>query len=255
MRRSQPAFRQRYPCHTPQRELWFMMTVTANGASGGVTIAHDDVTPLVVAEERQKLLANELNHRVKNTLAVVQAIATTTAKSTPEPKAFIGKFSSRLMALAQANNLLVQTAWRGAMLDDVIQAGVAFLKNQSSKTEAIRCSGPPLFLDAEAAQGLTLLLHELVTNAIKYGALQIPTGFVSLDWRFTSDLNGVHIEWAEHNGPPVVAPSHKGFGSKMIETMAKRLGGTSTVDYYPEGLRFTLQIPRIGEASSLDKTQ
>lgn len=234
-------FVQRYPCHSPTSERWFQMTVTPMPETGGVTIAHADVTPLVLAERNQALLVDELNHRVKNMLAVVQSIAFQTARSTPEPEAFRSAFSSRLLSLARVHDLLTLTAWRGADLEDVVSACLA--PHSDGIVERIEVSGPPGRLRADTAVALNMCLHELATNAAKYGALSNTTGSLTVSWQFDATHDRVAFVWEERGGPPVQPPAKRGFGLRLIESMGGKLGAQPVFLFEPDGVRCELALP------------
>ncbi len=195
----------------------------------------EDVHERKLAEERQRLLINELNHRVKNTLASVQAIAFQTLKrdlSLPEARA---RFEARLIALSRAHNLLTDQNWTGAALSHVIASAVAHLA-----PERVEANGPPIWLAPRAALALALALHELGTNAAKYGALSVEEGMVRVTWDCEGDH--IHLEWKEQGGPPVEPPARSGFGSRLIERgISADLGGTALLHFEPDGLRCVVE--------------
>lgn len=193
------------------------------------------------ADERQQLLNQELSHRLKNTLAIVQAVATQTLKGVSE-RAAVGALEQRLMALAAAHDVLLHKNWVGADLrriaEDVIGAVVPL--------DRIAMRGDPVDLGARATLSLSLVLHELVTNATKYGALSMPTGQVTLDWRLEAGARGrdLVLTWIETGGPPAAEPTRRGFGSKLI-----RMGliGTGGVDarYDESGFSVLMRAPLV----------
>jgi PAS domain S-box-containing protein len=198
----------------------------------------EDVHEQKTAEERQRLLINELNHRVKNTLATVQAIAAQTLKgegSLAEAKA---RFEARLMALSRAHNLLTEQNWGGASLDRVVRDSVEHL---AAEPDRFALAGEPVWIAPRAALALTLALHELGTNAAKYGALSRPAGRVAIAWR-AGEGGRLRLEWKETGGPPVAPPTRRGFGSRLIERgLASDLGGSARLDFEPDGLRCTIE--------------
>lgn len=200
-----------------------------------------DVTEAKLAEERQRLLTNELNHRVKNTLAVIQAIASQTARFSPEPGPFQEAFTNRLMALARVHDVLTKASWKQASLDTVVKASIAPFAGEDGR--AVRVAGPPAPLDVSSAMALSLALNELATNAGKYGALKKPGGFVSIDWTISGEPPRIRLSWVEHDGPPVADPVFAGFGSLLIERLAVQLGGSVMIDYRPEGVRCEIAMP------------
>jgi PAS domain S-box-containing protein len=208
-----------------------------------------DVTERKQAEERQRLLMNELNHRVKNTLAIVQAIAVQTLRMADSPKAFTSAFLARLLALSQTHNLLNQTSWQGADLHDVVRAELA--PHADGNADRVRLVGPNVRLRPEAVVTLGMVFHELATNAIKYGALSQPSGRVAVTWSVTAQAHErlLHLEWQETDGPPVRPPRRKGFGSRLIERdLGRQLATEVSLDYLPEGVRCVMRLPlsRVG---------
>ncbi|WP_437588534.1 AAA family ATPase [Sorangium sp. So ce1000] len=209
-----------------------------------------DVTERKQAEERQRLLMNELNHRVKNTLAIVQAIAMQTLRLAESPKAFADAFLARLLALSQTHDLLNQTSWQGADLHDVVRAELA--PHVNGDADRVRLVGQDVCLRPEAVVTLGMVFHELTTNAVKYGALSQPSGHVAVTWNvITQEVHErlLHLEWQETDGPPVRPPRRKGFGSRLIERdLGRQLATEVRLDYLPEGVRCVMHLPlaRVG---------
>lgn len=203
-----------------------------------------DVSHRVRFEERQQTLIDELNHRVKNSLATVQAIATQTFRGDAGPDAR-DRFSARLRALAEAHNLLTQREWRSARLCDVVDAVIAPYEDGASFT----ATGPSVVLAPRQVLSFALVLHELCTNAIKYGARSVPDGRVEVSWDVSDEDGGrrLRLVWKERGGPPVVAPTRSGFGSRLI---GREMTGTRFA-YDAEGLTCFLDVrllPLDGEA-------
>lgn len=189
------------------------------------------------AEEREALLAREVDHRAKNLLAVVQSVVQLTeATSAEELKAGI---VGRIQALARAHSLLAESRWDGAQLDHLVREELApYLSGANARASV---EGPSLMLRPAAAQSLGIVLHELATNAVKYGALSNPTGRLQLHWRRTGDE--IELRWSESGGPEVKPPTSSGFGSKIIRTSIERqLHGAIVQDWRPEGLECTIRI-------------
>lgn len=211
-----------------------------DGESVGVFIDGSDVTDQVLGERQQKLLLDELNHRVKNTLATVQAIAEQTLRTHPDPLEFRATFEARLMALSATHNLLTATNWRGADLGEV-----ARLEFRPYGPERYRLAGPPVALSPAQALAMGMLFHELATNAAKHGALSSGDGRVEAVWRVAGARGRqvLEVEWREHGGPAVVAPTRRGFGSRLIERSLRQLGGEAALTYAPDGLRCDLRLP------------
>ena len=205
----------------------------------GLAFAVRMATQIARGEMLHNLLIEELNHRVKNTLAVLQSIATQTFRSAS--RAEREKFEGRLGALAEAHNLLSQEKWLGAGLQDVIARVLQpYLINNP---ERVRMFGPKVPLSPRLAVVLAMILHEIATNAAKYGALSNETGTVALDWEILEESDGrkLRLIWTEAGGPPVTAPVQRGFGSRLIERSTRdQLGGEATVDFLPRGVIYTV---------------
>lgn len=187
----------------------------------------------------------ELSHRSKNLLAVVQSIARQVARRTKNFEDFDAAFSDRIRALADVHDLLVTRNWEGANIREVIRSQL--MPFTQSDDGRLTISGSELMLRPKAVEHVGLALHELATNATKYGALSSPTGSVSIRWKIESDVDGkqqMQIDWQESGGPPVTATKHKGFGHMVITHLAPRaLEGNATLDYAITGLRWSLKAP------------
>jgi two-component sensor histidine kinase len=190
------------------------------------------------AEEHQRLLMNELNHRVKNTLATVQSMGAQTmrsGRSLPEARE---AFVSRLIALSAAHNLLTAESWGSADLEDVVRMAIAPFEDPAAPRFEV--SGPGARVSAPRALGLAMALHELGSNAGKYGALSGDAGRVRIAWTIGGE-GAVRFVWEEHGGPEVAPPLRRGFGSRLIqEGLARELRGEVRMDYLPDGLRCEL---------------
>lgn len=185
------------------------------------------------------LLIEELNHRVKNTLAILQSIAVQTFRSASKSER--EKFEGRLGALAETHNLLSQEKWRGSELQDVVHR--VMQPYLISNPERLRMFGPKVPLSPRLAVVLSMIVHEIATNAAKYGALSNDTGTVTLDWEVTEEEGKpkLRLIWSEAGGPHVTAPVQRGFGSRLIERSARdQLGGEATVDFLPRGVVYTI---------------
>ena len=197
-----------------------------------------DITERKRHEEQTQLLMREVNHRAKNMLSVVDAIAHQTAARNPED--FIDRFSERIQALSANQDLLVRNEWNGVGIADLVRAQLAHFVDLIGSRIVVQ--GPQLRLKAASAQAIGLALHELSTNAGKYGALSTDKGRVTVRWRV--DVETFHMSWTECNGPPVSPPKRRGFGTVVMDTMAERsVGGTVELDYAPAGVRWHLTCP------------
>ena len=202
-------------------------------------VALMDVTDLKTHEERVVSLMGEMNHRLKNLLTVVQSIARMTARVTPGER-FLETFTARLSALGRNQSLLMTSKAEHTMMRDLLAGQLdAFTTHGADR---ITVSGPPFALRESAVQTMGLALHELATNATKYGALSAPDGRISIDWTISDDV--LTLVWTETGGPEVQPPSHVGFGGTMLRAMIEgALGATVTSDFRPEGLRWTMRCP------------
>ncbi len=219
-------------------EFYYSLLLDRSGKPVSVSAQILDVTERRRAEETQHLLIGELNHRVKNTLASVQAIAFQTLKGAPSPAEFADKFTGRLQALAQAHSLLSRQTWQSASLSQLVQDQLDL-----GTIDEGRCSvsGPAVELPPNLALHLALVLHELGTNAAKYGALSNSEGHVFIDWRLQDGR--LLLNWRESGGPPVTPPSRKGFGSVLVERSLLGEGGVVNADFQPEGVQWQFDLP------------
>lgn len=210
-----------------------------DGTFLGMTGVNIDITDQLVAEAKTRMLMGELNHRTKNILSVVQAVARQTEKHS-SPKEFNRIFSNRLLGLAASNDLLLRSDWSGVELDNLVEAQFAHLSDLIGKRIAI--GGPPLRLSAEVAQTLGMALHELSTNSLKYGALASTDGAVDLRWRKSAEGNGFSIVWSETGVRDVAEPSHKGFGhSVIVDMVASALDAEVDLQFEPDGIKWRVR--------------
>jgi PAS domain S-box-containing protein len=197
-----------------------------------------DITERKEREEKERLLMREVNHRAKNMLSVVHAIAHQTATKNPED--FIERFSERIQALSANQDLLIRSDWNGVDIDDLVRAQLAHFAGLIGTRIALH--DLKLRLNAGSAQAIGLALHELATNAGKYGALSTDRGRVDISWGIVGDT--LTVTWTERGGPPVSAPERRGFGTIVMEAMAERsVNGTVSLDYAPSGLTWRLTCP------------
>lgn len=217
---------------------------TGNGAVDGFYALVQDITERKLAERHRELLVDELNHRVKNTLAVVQSIAAQSFKGERNPAEERAAFEGRLLALSEAHNLLTRESWDYALLDDVIAGSTRAFGSEAK----FRKSGPRVALMPKAAVSIALALHELCTNAAKYGALSTEHGTVDITWTVqdsvTQNAPAFQMSWSETGGPQVLPPRSRGFGSRLVERgLAAELGGTAEMTFPATGLRCVITAP------------
>ncbi|MDR7037277.1 MULTISPECIES: HWE histidine kinase domain-containing protein [Methylobacterium] len=238
-----------YRIRTPQGEIrWLQIR--------GQTYYHADGSPLSMAgvsiditerkrgEEHRALLADELNHRVKNSMATMQSIAHQTLRNASSLDEARDTLDARLQSLSAAHDVLTRESWEGATLAEIVDS--ALKPFQSGGGRRFHAGGPDLRLPPRLALAFVMALHELATNAVKYGALSNDTGRVILNWDVVdgSKPDRLWLRWEELGGPPVTPPSRTGFGSRLIErALAAELGGTAEIDYRPRGVVFTVEAP------------
>jgi two-component sensor histidine kinase/PAS domain-containing protein len=208
-----------------------------------------DVTERRRTEEHLRMVVNELNHRVRNNLAMVQSIAMQTFRRAEDPEQAATRFTERLVALARANDLLTGERWTGVDLRGVLSEAVS---SHSEDPHSLVLDGPDVEVSAKSALALTLAAHELATNATKYGAWSVMDGTVTISWSVRTAPNGrfLCIEWKESGGPIVEPPTKRGFGSRLIERgLAAELDGKVVMDFQPEGLvcRIEARLKPAGE--------
>lgn len=190
--------------------------------------------------ERQRMMTRELSHRIKNTLATVQAIALQTLGKGKVERSAMQAFEERLFALARAHDLLTSLDWRSASLEDLIATATAPFDDGAR----FKIAGPPVGLAPKQAVAISLGLHELATNALKYGALSTDRGTIAIGW--TLDGGRVHLSWSESGGPRVEPPATSGFGTRLLErSLAAELSGSVRLAWQPDGLRCDFETPAI----------
>jgi PAS domain S-box-containing protein len=203
-----------------------------------------DITDRKQAEEQRTLLIHELNHRVKNTLATVQSIASQTLRNAPTMRDAKEALEGRLIALARAHDVLTRESWEGAELKDIV--GQAIAPYTSRDENRFHVSGPEIRLSPRMALALAMALQELATNAVKYGALANATGEIRITWDVEPALPKprIHLRWEESGGPPVRPPNRRGFGSRLIErSLSQDLNGIARIEFRPTGIVCTVDAP------------
>jgi PAS domain S-box-containing protein len=215
----------------------------------GAVIAAHDISDRKRAEERQHLLVRELHHRVKNTLATVQAIAGSTMRSAGSMEEFRDSFAQRLMSLGKTHTLLTENAWGGALLEDLLRLELDPYDDDTGAR--VKLAGPSTQLPAELSVPLGMAFHELTTNAVKYGALSVFGGQVEVAWTVQAGAaeRRLRLTWQERNGPAVQQPERRGFGSQLLQrVLGTQLNGEVRIDYAPEGVRVLIEaaLPNAG---------
>lgn len=236
----------------PPRWLSARGRVVERDAEGRPTLVFGvnyDITERKAGDQRQRLLLRELNHRVKNTLATVQALATQTVRHARQPNEFLEAFRARLRALGVAHSLLSDHEWRGIGIRDLVR--LELQPFDDAERPRISVHGPEVFLSPDQTLGLSLILHELASNALKYGALSVAEGTVSVKWvvRGEKGARRLHFSWTERGGPKVDPPSHHGFGSILIRrSLAKVLSSEVRHEFPPEGVtaEISMQLDEAG---------
>lgn len=219
-----------------------------NKANVGSIVTLTDITERKRAEEQQTMMVAELNHRVKNILAIVQSIAAQTVRSSDTLENFSDSFAGRLRALSTAHDILTQTRWIGVGLGELLTAVLAPYRSAAGTRVSI--SGPAVLLPASAVVPLSMALHEMTTNAAKYGALSTRRGRIEIGWQVHGGLDRtIELVWQERNGPQVDAAASDGFGMKLIDRVVSHdLDGDMKIDFDPAGVRCTISFPVAGSA-------
>jgi PAS domain S-box-containing protein len=212
----------------------------------GVSAIFRDITQRKRMQDRQALLIRELHHRVKNTLATVQALLGASARSSGSIDAFYHSFAGRIASLANTHNLLTEDYWQTASLRDMLRTELAAFDDESGNRIAL--SGPPVELTADLAVPTSMALHELATNAVKYGALSVPKGRVRVTWDVVQadQQRRLRLKWIECDGPPVGEPKRKGFGSALLQrVLTTQCDAEVQFTFDAAGLRFEMEAPLV----------
>lgn len=227
---------------------WFLSRALPIRDPAGAVVrwfgTHTDISEQKQTEERQRLLVNELNHRVKNTLAVIQSIAAVTSRSASNAAAFSASFIARIVGIARTHDLLTASHWEGASLRDVLWNELAPYDTDAARRVGLH--GEPVHLSPKIAVTLGMVVHEMATNAAKYGALSQAEGRVDVTWwvRQEAGAQRLHLEWTESDGPPMPTLGRQGFGSRLIlQSVQRDLEGAVKFDYRPDGLHCVFEFP------------
>jgi len=231
-------------------EFWASIFVSPVCDERGAVVQHFasfiDLTRHKQDIARAKMMIDELNHRVKNTLATVQAIVTQVLRRPDDPRAMREAIESRIFALSRSHDLLTIGRWQGTGLHDLVDAAMEPFRVAAGLAERFTIHGDNVQLPPSVTLSLAIALHELATNAVKYGAWSNEAGTIAIEWTVAPSEAGERlvVRWIEQGGPPVTAPTHKGFGSWVIERgLSHELGGRVSLDYLPGGVDCRIDIP------------
>jgi PAS domain S-box-containing protein len=231
-------------------EFWASIFVSPVRDAAGIIVQYfvsiHDLTAHRREVAQSKSLIDELNHRVKNTLSTVQSIVTQALRRPAEPDVIRESIESRILALSQSHDLLTSGNWEGAGLHDLVDTALQPFEVVAGHAERFSITGENLHLSPKQTLALAVAFHELATNAVKYGAFSNNDGRIEISWVLVPDVEGdqIALHWRERDGPTVTMPTHKGFGSYVIERgLAHELGGVVALDYLEHGIVCTINIP------------
>ena len=231
-------------------ERWASLFVNPVKDEQGAVVQHfvslADTTRYKSAEQNAALLIDELNHRVKNTLATVQSIVAQAVRNSQDPVTIREAIETRIAALSRSHDLLGREKWDGAGLFDLVREALAPFRVAEGRAERFTIEGQNIRLSPKATLALGIAFNELATNAVKYGAFSNEAGTISIKWTIeaTPDGRWLCLHWREEGGPPVAIPKRKGFGSRVIEQgLAHELGGKIKLDFLPDGIVCTIHVP------------
>jgi two-component sensor histidine kinase len=210
-------------------------------ARGLLAQAGIDAKEREAADRLQKLILEELHHRIKNTLATVSAIASQSLRGVPGAEHAQDAIAGRLLALGRAHDLLLQARWTSADLGKIVRGATEAFDNPDMPKFTI--AGPDVRMTSGAVIAIAMTLNELCTNTTKFGALSAPAGRVDIAWTLDPGTQRLHLTWAERNGPAVLAPDKRSFGTRLIETLGKQLKGDVRLAYEPSGFTYVLDVP------------
>ena len=200
-----------------------------------------DAAQRETADKLQKLILDELHHRIKNTLATVSAIASQSLRTATSIEHAQHAIESRLLALGRAHDLLLQAQWSNASLAHIVQGATEPYGSEGEGRFSIQ--GPELSIASGAVIALAMTLNELCTNATKFGALSAPAGRIAITWTIDENNQRLRLSWTETGGPAVHPPTRQSFGTRMIETLGKQLNGKVELTYDPKGFAYVLDVP------------
>ncbi|MCY7271770.1 MAG: PAS domain-containing protein [Sphingomonas bacterium] len=231
-------------------EFWATLLVNPVEDDDGVEVQHfislHETTRFKVAQQNAAMLIDELNHRVKNTLATVQSIVAQATRGSPDPSLVRERIETRIAALSRSHDLLGREKWGGADLRDLVSEALAPFSVTDGRAERFTIDGDEVRLLPKATLALGIAFNELATNAVKYGAFSNNSGTIAISWTLNHESDGrwLCLHWREQGGPSVTPPTRKGFGSRVIEQgLAHELQGKIKLTYPPEGVVCTIHVP------------
>jgi two-component sensor histidine kinase len=221
--------------------LRLLLTAAEINASGLLTQAGIDAREREASEKLQKLILEELHHRIKNTLATVSAIVSQSLRHVSGAEHAQHAIEGRLLALGRAHDLLLQGGWSSADLGKIVRGATEAFDDPDAPKFTI--SGPDIEMNSGAVLAVAMTLNELCTNTTKFGALSVATGTVDILWTLDPVAQRLRLTWTEKNGPPVHPPEKRSFGTRLIETLGKQLKGDVQLSYLPAGLVYAFEVP------------
>jgi two-component sensor histidine kinase len=221
--------------------LRLLLTQAELNAQALLAQAGIDAKERETSDKLQKLILEELHHRIKNTLATVSAIASQSLRNAPSTEHAQHAIEGRLRALGRAHDLLLQARWTSADLRNIVRGAIEAFDNP--EVPKFRIEGPDVRIASGVVIAVAMTLNELCTNTTKFGALSVPTGHVDISWTVDQPAFRLNFVWKEHGGPVVEAPTRRSFGTRLIETLGRQLKGDVTLSYEPGGFVYTLNVP------------
>jgi two-component sensor histidine kinase len=203
------------------------------------------------SDKLQKLILEELHHRIKNTLATVSAIASQSLRNVPGAEHAQHAIEGRLLALGRAHDLLLQARWTSADLGKIVRGATEAFDNPD--VPKLTIAGPDVRMNSGAVIAIAMTLNELCTNTTKFGALSVPAGRVDIAWTVDPNTQRLHLQWTKKNGPAVQAPEKRSFGTRLVETLGKQLKGDVKLSYEPNGFVYSLAVPLASLTSMASK--
>jgi two-component sensor histidine kinase len=221
--------------------LRLLLTQAEVNAQALLAQAGIDAKEREAADKLQKLILEELHHRIKNTLATVSAIASQSLRHAPSIQHAQHAIEGRMMALGRAHDLLLQARWTSADLRKIVRGATEAFDDPDQAKFSIE--GPDVRIASGAVIAIAMTLNELCTNTTKFGALSVPAGRIAIFWTVEAPASRLHFTWKENNGPVVHAPTRQSFGTRLIETLGRQLKGDVKLSYAPDGFVYALDVP------------